>query len=99
MAFYGKEEATRQISEAIAHIIKGSTSSVVSLSEMMVCAAECAKRKNLTEESVMYWQNLVNRIDDVLNKRLQMIGLKPHQTKRIKRNQERSFKIILCEEA
>ena len=47
----------------------------------------------------MYWQNLVNRIDDVLNKRLQMIGLKPHQTERIKRNQERSFKIILCEEA
>ena len=99
MAFYGKEEAVRKIGEAIALIAKGSICSIIELSEMMVCAAECAKRKNLTEESVMYWQNMVNRIDDVLNKRMRMSKLNPRQIEKIKRNQERSFRIILCEEA
>ena len=99
MAVYGKQDAIREIREAIARIGYGDRCAIVRLSALMVDAAACAKRKNLTEESVIYWQNVVNRIDDVLNKWLNADVLKERDIERVKRNQERSFKTILCEEA
>ena len=98
MAIYGKQDAMREIKETITHINYGNGCEVVRLSAIMVDVAICAKRKNLTEDSVMYWQNIVNRIDDVLNKWLNADVLSARDVERVKRNQERSFKIILCGE-
>ena len=100
MVICGREHAVEVVSREIYHIVNyNSKDAIVDLSDIMVQAAAWSKHKNMTEETVMFWQNLVNRIDDVLNKRMRRTALRDNQIRRIVRNQERSFAIILGEEA
>ena len=98
MAVYGKQQAIEEISREVFYITNhNSKGSLFRLSEIMVDAAALSKHKNMTEETIMFWQNIVNRIDDVLNKRMKMIKLKQSDIRKIQYNQERSFTIILSE--